>query len=52
MKAEGKIYEPVIYEGAGHAFMRLGEEAEPGNANRIARDKAFSKWMGILEKIQ
>ncbi len=52
MKTDGKIYEPVIYEGAGHAFMRLGEEAAPGKANRVARDKAFERWMGILKDIK
>jgi len=25
MKAAGKTYEPVTYEGAGHGFMRAGE---------------------------
>ncbi len=29
MKAAGKKYEPVIYKGAGHGFMRLGEPANP-----------------------
>ena len=31
MKAAGKKYEPVTYEGAGHGFMRAGED--PGNVN-------------------
>ena len=26
MKAAGKKYEPVIYDGAGHGFMRAGED--------------------------
>ena len=26
MKAAGKTYDPVIYEGAGHGFMRAGED--------------------------
>ena len=26
MKAAGKKYEPVTYEGAGHGFMRAGED--------------------------
>lgn len=44
MKAAGKIYEPVTYEGAGHGFMRAGED--PGNknpANTTARTQAFSR---------
>ncbi|HEY0162072.1 MAG TPA: dienelactone hydrolase family protein, partial [Edaphobacter sp.] len=42
MKAAGKKYEPVTYEGAGHGFMRAGED--PGNttpANKTARDQAL-----------
>ena len=35
MKELGKTYEPVTYEGAGHGFMRAGEDpkATDGNAN-------------------
>ena len=29
MKAAGKVYEPVIYAGAGHGFMRLGVDPPP-----------------------
>ena len=52
MKAAGKTYEPVIYEGAGHGFMRAGED--PGDkveANRKARDEAWARWKDILKKI-
>ena len=28
MKAAGKTYEPVIYDGAGHGFMRAGEDPD------------------------
>src|SRR5277367_3915669 len=31
MKAAGKKYDPVTYDGAGHGFMRAGED--PGNTN-------------------
>lgn len=51
MKQAGKTYEPVIYDGAGHAFMRSGEEAEPDNANRQARDAAWKRWLNLLEKL-
>src|SRR4051812_42173184 len=38
MKAAGKTYEPVIYKGAGHGFMRFGEPTNPQmrDANRKA----------------
>jgi carboxymethylenebutenolidase len=52
MKAAGKTYEPVTYEGAGHGFMRAGED--PGNtveANKKAREEAWVRWKGILEKL-
>jgi carboxymethylenebutenolidase len=34
MKELRKTYEPVTYEGAGHGFMRAGEQpgATPANA--------------------
>lgn len=45
MKAAGKKYEPVIYEGAGHGFMREGEDPTSTNkmheANVKARDAAW-----------
>jgi len=52
MKAAGKTYEPVTYDGAGHGFMRAGED--PGNtnrANRQARDEAFKRWLELMMKI-
>ncbi len=48
MKAAGKIFEPVIYDGAGHAFMRLGEEATPTTANRKAMEEAWARWLKVL----
>jgi len=43
-----KKYEPVTYEGAGHGFMRAGEEpgAKPDNAK--ARDQAWVRIEKIL----
>ncbi len=61
MKAAGKTYEPVTYEGAGHGFMRAGEdptasEATPEakamkEANKKARDEAWVRWKSILKKL-
>ena len=53
MKAAGKTYDPVTYEGAGHGFMRAGED--PSNtveANKKARDEAWVRWKALLKKIQ
>jgi carboxymethylenebutenolidase len=51
MKAAGKTYDPVIYEGAGHGFMRAGEPAmqpPPSEANRKARDEAWAKLKQLI----
>ena len=54
MKAAGKTYEPVIYEGAGHGFMRGGEDptsTAPTHAADVkARDEAWVKLKSILKK--
>ena len=49
MRAAGKRFEPVIYPGAGHAFMRLGEQPDASEANRRAREQAWQRWLTILE---
>jgi carboxymethylenebutenolidase len=51
MQKTGKTYEPVLYEGAGHAFMRLGEEPDASEANRKARDEAWTRWLTLLHAI-
>jgi carboxymethylenebutenolidase len=52
MKEAGKTYEPVIYEGAGHGFMRAGEDpANTVEANKKARDEAWTRWKGLLKKL-
>ena len=50
MKAAGKKYEPVIYKGAGHGFMRLGEPTNPAvrEADKKARDQAWARWTELL----
>ena len=50
MKQAGKTYDPVTYEGAGHGFMRAGED--PGNtnpANATARTQAWDRWQKLLK---
>src|SRR5215813_6224735 len=52
MKAAGKKFEPVTYEGAGHGFMRAGEDpANTVEANKKARDDAWARLKKILEGI-
>jgi len=51
MKAAGKFYEPVIYEGAGHGFMRTGEEPDASRENRQARRQAWERWKTLLAQL-
>jgi len=48
MKAAGKKYDPVIYDGAGHGFMRAGQQPDATDANKKAWEEAFKKMTGIL----
>jgi carboxymethylenebutenolidase len=48
MKELGKIYEPVTYEGAGHGFMRAGEQPDPTAANGKAREEAWARIKKIM----
>jgi carboxymethylenebutenolidase len=50
MKALGKTYEPVTYEGAGHGFMRAGEAPDTSEANKKAREEAWARWKSLLAK--
>lgn len=66
MKAAGKKYEPVTYAGAGHGFMRAGEDpateaaindtSDPKKhdmavANKKARTEAWERWLALLKKM-
>ena len=53
MKAAGKTYEPIIYKGAGHGFMRSGEPTNPAvrEADRKARDEAWARWKTLLKQL-
>ena len=51
MKAAGKKYEPIIYKGAGHGFMREGEAPTANEANKKARDDAWVRWKTLLKQL-
>ena len=52
MKKAGKTYEPVIYDGAGHGFMRAGEDPGDKNPdNKKAREAAWKRWQELLKGI-
>jgi carboxymethylenebutenolidase len=53
MKAAGKFYEPVTYDGAGHGFMRAGEDPSNTNpANKTARDQGFARLVKLLHAMK
>jgi len=52
MKAAGKKYDPVTYEGAGHGFMRAGEDPGDTNpANKKAREEGFARLVKLLQSM-
>jgi carboxymethylenebutenolidase len=53
MKAAGKTYEPATYDGAGHGFMRAGEDPTntvPGN--KTAREQGFARLVTLLDGLK
>jgi carboxymethylenebutenolidase len=53
MKAAGKKYEPVVYKGAGHGFMRSGEPNNPTvrEGDKKAREEAWARWKTLLKPL-
>lgn len=44
------IYDVRIYDGAGHAYMRSGDDPEGSKANIKARNESWGRLVRILEK--
>lgn len=52
MKKAGKTYELVTYDGAGHGFMRAGEDPSNTNpANKKTHDEGWDRWLKLLKSI-
>lgn len=50
MQASGKLYEPIIYDGAGHAFMRRAAETEnEADPNKQAGNASWDRLQTILD---
>src|SRR5262249_41914711 len=49
MKDAGKTYEPVTYDGAGHGFMRAGEDPAGNEGNKKARNEGWTRWKSVLQ---
>jgi carboxymethylenebutenolidase len=52
MKAAGKTYEPVTYEGAGHGFMRAGQAPDATPENKKAWDEGFARLLKGLKEMK
>jgi carboxymethylenebutenolidase len=50
MKAAGKTYDPVVYDGAGHGFMRAGQAPDANDANKKAWEQGFAKITSLIDK--
>ena len=52
MAAAGKKYDPVVYDGAGHGFMRAGEDPSNTNtANTTARTESLKRLETLLKNM-
>lgn len=51
MKEFGKTFEPVIYQGAGHGFMRAGSAPDASEENAQAAKDAWARWLKLLESL-
>jgi carboxymethylenebutenolidase len=51
MKAAGKTFEPVTYDGAGHGFTRAGEAPDAKEADRKARADSWKRWKSLMERL-
>jgi len=48
--AAGITYEPVIYSGVGHGFLRRGMAAEANETQKTATREAWERWVKLLNK--
>lgn len=51
MRAAGKTYDPVTYDGARHGFMRAGEAADASEENRRAAEQGWQRWLDLLTSL-
>lgn len=52
MKAASKVFEPVIYEGAAHGFMRAGEAPDATEPNKKARAASWVRLRALRDKLK
>ncbi|MCA9370957.1 MAG: dienelactone hydrolase family protein [Candidatus Peregrinibacteria bacterium] len=52
MSSVGNAYDIQIYDGAGHAYMRTGEDPEGDPANIAARKASWERMQSILRALE
>jgi carboxymethylenebutenolidase len=51
MKAAGKSYDAIVYPGAAHGFMRLGQMDDTNAANKKAAEDSWKRMLDLLAKL-
>ncbi|WP_340105159.1 dienelactone hydrolase family protein [Rhodohalobacter sp. 8-1] len=51
MEQYGNTYDYVIYDGAGHAYMRRGDDPNGSEANKSARDQSWERLLDIMSDL-
>ena len=51
MKQSGKTYDYVVYKGAGHAYMRQGDDPAGSPENKNARNESWKRIARILSAL-
>jgi len=51
MKAAGKTYDAIVYPGAAHGFMRLGQMDDSSVANKKAAEDSWKRMLDLLAKL-
>lgn len=48
MAGEGKTYEPLIYGGVGHGFLKSGMAEGANDVGKARVSEAWERWLGLL----
>lgn len=51
MKAAGKTYDAVVYDGAAHGYMRTGQMDNTNAADKKAAEESWKRWLELLKKV-
>ena len=49
-KSADVTYEPVIYSGVGHGFLRRGMAADASEVQKTVTSEAWERWVSLLNK--